>query len=47
MHSDWFSGIEILQDRWQHGKKWDIVIPVDLKRLFVSGKYVSRWSQKG
>jgi hypothetical protein len=20
MHSDWFSGIEILQGRWQHGK---------------------------
>jgi hypothetical protein len=21
MHSDWFNGIEILQGRWQHGKK--------------------------
>jgi len=21
MHSDWFSGIEILQGRWQHGEK--------------------------
>jgi len=29
------------------GKKWDTVIPADLKRLFVSGTYMSRWSQKG
>jgi len=28
-------------------KKWDTVIPVDLKRLFVSGTYMSCWSQKG
>jgi hypothetical protein len=21
MHSDWFNGIELLQGRWQHGKK--------------------------
>jgi len=28
-------------------KKWDTLIPVDLKRLFVSGKYIYRWSQKG
>jgi hypothetical protein len=28
-------------------KKWDTVIPVDLKRLFVSGTYMFRWSQKG
>jgi hypothetical protein len=21
MHSDWFNGIEILKDRWQHGEK--------------------------
>jgi len=28
-------------------KKWDTVIPADLKRLFVSGTYTSRWSQKG
>jgi hypothetical protein len=21
MHSDWFNGIDILQGRWQHGKK--------------------------
>jgi hypothetical protein len=35
MHSDWFNGIEILQGRWQNGeKKWDTVIPADLKRLF-------------
>jgi len=48
MHSDWFNGIEILQGRWQHGeRKWDTVIPTDLKRLFVSGTYMSRWSRKG
>jgi hypothetical protein len=28
-------------------KKWDTVIPADLKRLFVSGTYISRWSRKG
>jgi len=28
-------------------KKWDAVIPADLKRLFVSGTYMSRWSRKG
>jgi len=24
-------------------KKWDTVIPADLKILFVSGTYMSRW----
>jgi len=28
-------------------KKWDTVISADLKRLFVSGAYMSRWSRKG
>jgi len=28
-------------------KKWDTVIPADLKRLFVSETYMSCWSQKG
>jgi len=28
-------------------KKWDIVIPADLKKLFVSGAYMSLWSRKG
>jgi hypothetical protein len=28
-------------------KKWDTVIPVDLKRLSVSGTYISHWSRKG
>ena len=46
MHSDWFNGIEILQGRWQLGEKWDTVTPTDLKRLFVNGKYMSRWSRK-
>jgi hypothetical protein len=27
-------------------KKWDTVTPADLKRLFVSGTYMSRWSQR-
>jgi hypothetical protein len=27
-------------------KKWDTVIPVDLKRLYVCGTYMSRWSRK-
>jgi hypothetical protein len=47
MRSDWFNGIEILQGRWQYGEKWNAVIPADLKRLFVSGTYMSRWSRKG
>jgi hypothetical protein len=48
MHSDWLNGIEMLQGKmaaWR--KKWDTVIPADLKRLFVSGTYMSRWSRKG
>jgi hypothetical protein len=28
-------------------KMWDTVTPADLKRLFVSGTYMSRWSRKG
>jgi len=28
-------------------KKWDTVTPADLKKLFVSGIYMSRWSRKG
>jgi len=28
-------------------KMWDTVIPADLKRLFVSGTYMPRWSPKG
>jgi len=28
-------------------KKWDTVSPADLKRLFVSGTCISRWSWKG
>jgi hypothetical protein len=48
MHSDWFNGIEILQGRWQHGEKVGYCYPSGLeKRLFVSGKYMSRWSRKG
>jgi hypothetical protein len=27
-------------------KKWDTVIPADLKRLFVSGSFMSRWSKR-
>jgi hypothetical protein len=27
-------------------KKWDTVIPADLKRLFVNGTYMYRWSRK-
>jgi hypothetical protein len=27
-------------------KKWDTVIPAELKKLFVSGTYMSRWSRK-
>jgi hypothetical protein len=48
MHSDWFNGIETLQGRWQHGEKVGYCYHiVDLKRPFVSGTYMTRWSQKG
>jgi hypothetical protein len=47
MHSDWFNGIEVLQGDGSMEKKWDTVILADLKRLFVSGTYMSRWSRKG
>ena len=46
IHSDWFNGIEILQGGSME-KKWDTVIPADLKRLFVSGTYMSHRSRKG
>jgi hypothetical protein len=47
MHSDWFNGIDILQGGdGSTEKKWDTVTPADLKRLFVSAKYMSRWSRK-
>jgi hypothetical protein len=35
MHSDWFNGTEILQGLGSMEKKWDTVIPADLKGLFV------------
>jgi hypothetical protein len=48
MHSDWFNGIEILPKAdGSMEKKWDAVIPADLKRLFVSGTHMSCWSRKG
>jgi len=28
-------------------KKWDTINPVDLKRRFVSGTFMSRWSRNG
>jgi hypothetical protein len=47
MHSDWLNGIDILQGRWQHGEKEGYCYPSGLEKLFVSGKYMSRWSRKG
>jgi hypothetical protein len=32
MPSDWFSGIEILQDRWQHGEKVGYSYPSGLEK---------------
>jgi hypothetical protein len=32
MHSDWFSGIEILQGRWQHGEKVGYCYPSGLEK---------------
>jgi hypothetical protein len=37
MHSDWFNGIEILQDRWQHGEKMGYCYPSGLE------KTLSKW----
>jgi hypothetical protein len=31
MHSDWFSGTEILQGRWQHGEKVGYCFPSGLE----------------
>jgi hypothetical protein len=28
-------------------KKWDIFIPEDLQRFFVSGTFMTRWSRRG
>jgi hypothetical protein len=47
MHSDWFNGKRYFKVDGSMEKKWDTVIPADLKRLFVSGTYMSRWSRKG
>jgi hypothetical protein len=42
---DWFNRIEILPKvDGSMEKKWYTVIPADLKRLFVSGTDISRWS---
>jgi hypothetical protein len=32
MHSDWFSGIKILQSRWQHGEKVEYFHPSGLEK---------------
>jgi hypothetical protein len=32
MHSDWFSGIEILQSRWRHGEKVGYCYPSGLEK---------------
>jgi hypothetical protein len=41
MHSDWFNGIEILQDRWQRGEKVEYCYPSGLeKTLFKWDIYV-------
>ena len=32
MHSDWFNGVEILQDRWQHGEKVGYCYPSGLEK---------------
>ena len=32
MHSDWFSGIEILQGRWQHGENVGYCYPSGLEK---------------
>jgi hypothetical protein len=42
MHSDWFNGIDILQDRWQHGEKVGYCYPSGLeKTLYKWEVYVS------
>jgi len=34
MHSDWFNGIEILQDRWQLKEKVGYCYPSGLEKTF-------------
>jgi hypothetical protein len=40
MYSDWFNELRYFKVDGSMEKKWDTVIPADLKRLFVSGTYV-------
>jgi hypothetical protein len=41
MHPDWFSGIEILQGRWQHGEKVGYCYPSGLE------KTLCKWDIQG
>jgi hypothetical protein len=34
MHSDWFNEIEILQGRWQHGKKGGYCYTSGIEKTF-------------
>jgi hypothetical protein len=43
----WFNGIQYFKADGSIEEKWDTVIPADLKRLFLSGTYMSRWPRKG
>ena len=47
MHSDCSTKWRYFKIDGSMEKKWDTIIPGDLKRLFVSGTYMSRWSRKG
>jgi ribosomal protein L32E len=38
MHSDWFNGIDILQVRWQHGKKVEYCYPSGLEKALCKWK---------
>jgi hypothetical protein len=44
MHSDWFHGVEIVQDRWKHEEEMGYWYPSGPAKTFVSGTYMSRWS---
>jgi len=47
MHSNWFNGMRYFKVDGSMEEKWDTVNLADLKRLFVSGTYMSHWSRKG
>jgi hypothetical protein len=47
MHSDWFTGIEILQGRWQHGEKVGYCYPSGLEKTLCRWEIYVKLITKG